>query len=38
VDAAIRDTLRGSVGYTIQAGTLTLTNPDGHSLRLRASG
>jgi heat shock protein HslJ len=34
VDAAIRNTLRGSVGYTIQAGTLTLTNPDGHSLRL----
>ena len=38
VDAAVRDTLRGSVAYTIQADTLILTNPDGHSLHLRASG
>jgi heat shock protein HslJ len=36
VETAVQTTLRGTVGYSIEASTLTLTGPDDHGLLLRA--
>ena len=37
LDEAVRATLLGEVGYSIEADGLTLTGPDGHGLVLRAA-
>ena len=37
LDEAVRATLLGEVGYSIEADGLTLTGPDGHGLVLRAT-